>query len=275
MHASPLVALLVTAACATPARPISAPPANVESIGRYTLLPLYVRGSEGRHSASHSSTIVGGELRVIGERAELDLSFDHVVGFVRCPAGRPMTMQACAPRDAEDSRTTSRRVLRGSARTENGTLRLTVAAETDRMTIACSESFLGLACAIEETTMFGVGVIAPHTMAFVSPGTKRFTIAPTAVKDVGSVTGTLALEGNGTLAMTLALDGGAPTTLPGGATWQDHGISLRAETSPTRNLGARCTVDGDRLACDVTGDRSILGKPEHIYGQMLLVPDRT
>lgn len=243
-----LASLLVLAACATPARTTTTPPANVESVAQYSLVPLHVRGNEGRHSASHSSTTIRGELRLIGDRAELALDLELFVGHVRCPAqsiGR--TMQACAPRDARDIHTSSRRVMRGTARTESGALRISVAGERDerdrriepdRMTITCRDSYLGFACAIEETNLFGFGVIAPRTMAFLSPGTKRFTIAPTDVPNVGAVSGSLAIEAGGALTMTLAVDGGAPSSLPGRVTWQDHGISLRAETSPTRNLGA-------------------------------------
>lgn len=277
---------LLLAACAAPAR-TPAQPANAVPTAQYSLLPLSVRGSEGMHSASHSSTTIGGVLSITGERAELVLDLDTFVGFVRCPeemqTGKVHTMQACAPEGAKDTRTASKRVMRGSARTENGALVVSVAGEEDardrriephRISLACRDSFLGLSCSITETNLFGVGVIEPHTMAFLTPGTKRFAIAPATVKDVGLVGGSLALDAGGRISLALSVDGGEPTTLPGSASWMDHGISLQAQTAPTRNLSALCTLDGDALACEVTGDRSILGKPEHIYSTLRFVPER-
>gem|GEM_PF-6266739 len=261
-------------------------PANTVATARYTLMPLALRGGEGRHSMSQSSTAVTGVLNVTGDRAELALGFDTYIGYVHCPEemrnGTWTTMQQCAPEGAKDVRTGSKVILTGSARTANGALVVSVAGEQDqrdrriqpaRLSLTCRDSYLGMTCSIAETNMFGLQLNAPHTLAFLTPGTKRFAITPTQVKDVGLVSGSLAIEG-GTIAMTLAVDDGEPTTLPGTAAWQDHGISLSAQTSPTRNLGARCALDGDRLTCEVTGDRSILGKPEHIYSQMLLVPER-
>ena len=281
----PLLASFALAACGAP--PAVVQPTNTVPTARYTMFPLFVRGSEGMHSASHSSTNVSGALSIAGDRAELVLGFDTFVGFVHCPeemrTGKVLMMQACAPDDQKNIQSTSRVVMRGSARTQNGALVVSVVGEQNqrdrriephRMTITCRDSFLGLGCAISETNMFGFGVIAPHTMAFLTPGTKRFSITPTDVKDVGLVSGSLAIEGDGAIAITLAVDGGAPTTLPGDASWMDHGISVQAQTSPTRKLGALCAVDGDHLKCEVTGDRSILGKAEHIYSQMLLVPER-
>lgn len=278
-----LVAVL--AACGAPSRTVQAP-TNTVATARYTLMPLAMRGNEGRHSMSHSSTEVTGVLNVTGDRAELALGFDTFVGYVHCPeemrTGKWTTMQQCAPEGTKDVRTDSKVILTGSARTADGALVVSVVGEQNqrdrrieppRLTLTCRDSYLGMACSIDETNMFGFGTNRPHTLAFLTPGTKRFAITPTQVKDVGLVSGSLAIDG-GLIAMTLAVDGGAPTTLPGTVAWQDRSISLSAQTSPTRNLGAHCTVDGDRLNCEVTGDRSILGKPEHISSQMLLVPAR-
>lgn len=279
---------LLVLGCTQARTPTVQTPKNIEPTATYSMFPLFVRGSEGMHSMSHSSTNIRGALRVTGDRAELELGFDTFVGFVHCPeemrTGKVITMQACAPEGQKDIQTKSKTVLRGSARTQkDGALVVSVVGEQNqrdrriepmRISLLCRESYLGLACSITETNMFGFGVIEPHTMAFLSPGTKRFAITATDVKDVGSVSGSLAIEEDGRASVTLAVDGGQPTMLPGNVQWQDHGFSLRAETAPTRNLSGGCTVDGDRLSCDITGDRSILGKAEHLYSQMLLVPVR-
>lgn len=268
-------------ACSTAARAPVQPPANSIPSTRYTLVPLALRGNEGMHSASHSSTSVTGALTVTGDRAELVLESDSFVSYVYCsPELAAHSMQQCASPDARPSHHVSQRVLRGTTRAEDGALVLALASEAhargdhgSTLELTCRDSYLGLACTIGATDLFGFGVMAkPSTMAFATPGTKRLAIVPVQVKDVGLVTGSLAMDG-GAIALTLAVDGGAPTTLPGTAAWVDHGVALSAQTSPTRNLGASCTVEGDRLRCEVTGDRSILGKPEHIYSEMTLVPE--
>jgi hypothetical protein len=270
----PLLASLV--ACSAPARTPTT--TNHAPSTVYTLMPVGLGGGEGRHSASHSSTGVNGTLEISGGEATLSLAFDTFIGHVRCPeemrTGRVYTMQQCASDDMKDTSTTSSLVLRGQIRTEYGTMIVDLRTGRDgALEMTCRESFLGLACTIDSSTLFQSPGDVPHSLAFMTPGAKRFAITPTDVKDVGRVAGTLDITG-GTISLALGVDGGPLTVLPGHATYHDHGIVLTAQTSPTRNLSAVCKVDADRLKCEVTGDRSILGKPEHIYSDMVLVPAR-
>lgn len=281
------LSLLASLAACSSATHAPVQPTNEVATARYSLFPLHVRGSEGMHSASHSSTDITGVLSITGADAEVALAFDTFVGFVHCPeemrTGKVYTMQQCADDSQQSIQNKWDVTMRGTARTENGALVVSVVGEQNRrdkriepgrLSLTCRESYLGFSCAIGEQNLWGPGVFVPHTLAFLSPGTKRFTLAPTDVKDVGSVSGTLAIADDGKVAWTLAVDGGEPTMLPGHTSWQDHGINVQAQTSPTRNLSANCSFDGDHLKCEVTGDRSILGKPEHIYSDMVLVPER-
>lgn len=279
-----LTLLASLAACSTSARAPVSPPANAVSTTRYELMPLSIEGREGRHSSVHSSTRMTGALSITGDRAELVLERDTLVSFVHCPddmvSGRVYTRQQCAPHEAKPYHRKSRRILRGTARTENGVLVVSVTGEqpSDRrfepstLAMTCNESFLGYTCSIDAPSMFPLQV-PPRTLTLLTPGTKRFTITPVDVNEVGRVTGTLTLD-VGTIALTLALDGGTPTTLLGTATWRDEGPMLHAQTSPTRNFGALCAVEGDGLRCRITGDRSIFGTSVHINTRTLFVPAR-
>src|SRR5262245_51779209 len=103
-----LALLPLLAACSSPAR---APKSitNTTPTTRLALRPIQLMGPEGRHSASHSSSVVTGELALTGLRATLTLDFATSVSHVHCnPALMGSTRQACADPSARDSQTTTR-----------------------------------------------------------------------------------------------------------------------------------------------------------------------
>ena len=248
----------------------------------YALVPLSLSGGEGRHSASHSDTQVSGTLSLDGKRATLELAFETFVGHVRCPKemrdGTVFTMQACAPDDAQDGRYASAVVLRGEASVDGtGAIVATLRERLRAMKLTCTSSFVGLACTVSDLEqLFGMPGDSPSTMSFAAAGAKQLDLAELHVPGVGHVTGGIELRG-ATARVALSIDGGVPAVLPGTVHGlvRERGFLIQAQTSPTRTVTARCTpADGDTLACEVTADRSVLGKPEHVVAQMTARPRR-
>jgi hypothetical protein len=247
----------------------------------YALVPLSLSGGEGRHSASHSDTHVSGTLALDGPKATLELAFETFVGHVRCPKemrdGTVTTMQQCASDDAKDGRSSSTLVLRGETRVDNGAMVASLRAGERAMKLTCTSSFVGLYCAVSDLErLFGIPGDSPSAMSFAAAGAKKLDLAPLYVRDVGHVAGGIEIRG-ATASVALSVDGGVPTILPGTvqSLIRERGFLIRAQTSPTRTFVARCTPDdGDGLACEVTADRSVLGKPEHVNTQMIAVPRR-
>jgi hypothetical protein len=158
------------AACAGPVRPAITGNRN-DAATRYTMQPVMLRGGEGPHSASHSSTVVAGTLELAGGRAALRLELQTARSYIRCPKewrdGTVSTMQACAPDDAKDSTTNSRIGLAGEARWEAGTLSARLRDGGRTIGLRCDRTSTGLQCAIEgDSTLFEGPGERPERLVF-------------------------------------------------------------------------------------------------------------
>ena len=262
--------LAVVAACATsaPSHPTARPaPASI----RYTLQPIQLFGGEGRHSSSQSSTMVTGALELVGDEATLTLGYDTFHTYVYCPTemAGTTTMQACADDHAKPYSTSNTGTLRGPVVRSGKQLEMRVRAKADSVALVCDESFVGLTCAVQEGERVIVGDHLTH-MVFATAGAKRYAIAPRVLDDGSALAGTIEMIA-GEVTVALVLDGGAPIILPGRVFWAPAGLIVDAQTSPTRTFNLACHDAPRGLACEVTADRSVLGKPDHIYGQLSLV----
>jgi hypothetical protein len=157
---------VLLAACSSAPRPIKN---TSDTPTRYTLAPLHLRGNEGMHSASHSSTTVAGTLEMIQTKATLRLDMTHSTSFVHCPAEwqAAYSMQACAPPDAKEETSTHSLALTGDTRLENGRLVISVREDDQAATLTCDQKGKTLACTIDdEYTLFGRVGQRPDTLVF-------------------------------------------------------------------------------------------------------------
>lgn len=266
-----LVALLL-AACASTPRP-AAP--GTSAPARYTMQPVKLHGGEGRHSASQSWTTVSGALELAGDRATLQLEMQTDRSHIHCPKawrdGAVHTMQACAPDDAKDTRTRQRLALTGEARREGGTLILGLRDGDRRIGLRCDEASIGLACAIDDDrTLFAGPGDRPDRLVFATAARKQYRLEPIALPSGEQLQGRLTLAADASR-IELALDGKPPIVLPGSAFWAPAGLVVEARTSPTRTWVMSCKDIADRLECEATADRSVLGLSDHLYGPAVFV----
>jgi hypothetical protein len=280
MHRPPLLALLVSIAsfgCSQSPAPTRIP-TNHASPKTYELLPLAVSGGEGRHSASHSSTTITGSLALEGANATLSLKLSTFTGHVRCN-WNGQSRQACASPGTKDTTTTDAWILRGELRPDRGALTGTLRDDKHSIALTCAPSFIGLACSITGQP-FGFHRPQPTTLAFAVPSPKRFELVPIDVAGVGRVAGAIEMTNARSIVVSLSVDHDPPTRLPGTIVHQDadgggHGLLVTAQTSPTRTFSARCKIVNDNLACDLSVDRSVLGKPDHVSSTTVWQAKRT
>jgi hypothetical protein len=150
--------LVLLAACAgAPPKPQPAPLASTQSSTAYQLEPRTVRGMEGRHSASHSSSQLAGSLQLAGERAHLVVEITTTIGYVHCPGNaQSFGRQACADRSKTSDTVQQKLDLTGTAVRDGDRVRITVGATTQPdparppqrydLVLACREVRGSLAC---------------------------------------------------------------------------------------------------------------------------------
>ena len=148
--------LLVLAACGAAPTPAKRP-ASTQSTTTYRLEPRSVRGMEGRHSASHSSSELVGSLELTGDRARLVVDITTTIGYVHCPGNGPVWgRQACADRSKTSDTVRQRLDLTGTASREGDRVRIVVGQTTQPdparppqrydLVLACSDAAGPLTC---------------------------------------------------------------------------------------------------------------------------------
>ena len=264
-----LALLPLLAACSSPAR---APITNTTPTTRLALRPIQLMGPEGRHSASHSSSVVTGELALTGQRATLTLDFETSVSHVHCnPALMGSTRQACADPSARDSQTTTRITLTGSADFAGDTLAIRVADRERNVAMTCKEDALGYTCALADAAIFGFVHAPPSSMAFARPAARRHYELPAAelADPVGTVhlAGQLSVGGSAAT-IELAVDGRAPKQLTLPVSWAPAGIVMRDD-----GVSLICTERGATLECDLSANPGVFGRPA-FYGRVQFIARR-
>lgn len=264
--ASLLSPLVVAAACA--ANPAPAPiVANAKPVARYTLQPLHLHDGMGRHSSFQSWTTVTGSLEIDRSRVTLTLTHRQDVSPVFCP-DRYVGMQACAPRDATATTHTHRRVLTGDGRWDAGVLRVEVAHEKTRMVLACSDVAVGYACSVERDDGQRFIGDKPTRYVFAAPAPRTFALVPVKSAAGADVTGAITLRPDATAEVTLATDAKA-ISWPATVQWTGAGMLVTAGP-PLSRLTFICSERTTELGCEVSADRSVLGEPDHLTGQVTL-----
>jgi len=264
-----LVPIALLAACATSPHPI----ANTSrEPTRYPLQPIRLRGGEGLHSAWHSSTLVTGTLELVAERVALHLALATDESPVHCPPNLQGTsLQACAPSDARSTRSTTSLELEGDARWSGDTLTAHLHRDTLRAELRCTESVLGLSCALEP----GNGLLGrgpgdhPDRFVFATAPQQRFELDATKLSTGEQVDATLVLDATSEARLEVRVDGRPVEALAGSFNWTAGGFVVQAQTSPTRTWSMYCKeTPGARpaLACEVTADRSVFGTADHLVG---------
>ena len=244
---------LIAACSASPRTPVQ----NVAQTTRYTLQPIHGFGSEGRHSASHSSSDITGSLELRGGSATVTFETITRVSHVHCPKdireGRVHSMQSCADEAAKDYSTTSREVLRGDAAWRAGHLELTLKSDNRSVVTTCRESVFGLVCDGDANRP---GSSKWH---FAAAGAKHFTLAPIELDDGTQLTGHVVIDGSGG-SIDLARDG---KLVEKQVRIKRYPVGLVVEAGgPLGRISLTCDdAVQARLACQLSVDPEVFDRP--------------
>lgn len=272
MHRLAVLGILI-AGChasttATPTKTV----ANRAPVVTYQLLPFTTLGPEGRHSAQHSTTDVGGSLAIEGTSATVTIDRAYHVSYVHCPVDAKFSRQACAPRTAEPYTKKSSLVLTGTATTAGDVTTVQVAKDKDKLTLECRQAMLGLACTLGVDTTIFTDPISHRTLrgpfTFVSSTLQKdYTLAPVELAawqapKTDTLTGKLRLEGL-KATFVYVLDG-KPVTLTGRMKQVFDGLWIGVGWIPERPLSPLLTltcneVDG-KLSCESAADYTVFDK---------------
>jgi hypothetical protein len=269
-----LVPIALLVACGATPHPI----ANAaRDPARYPLQPISLSGGEGLHSAWHSSTLVTGTLELAAERAALHLALTTDASPVHCsPDMQGTSLQACAPADARSSRSTTSLEFDGDVAWSGDVVIASLHRGDLHAELRCTESVLGLACALEPgRDLLGRGPgDHPQRFVFATASEQRFELDATKLTTGQEVGATLVLDATSKARLEVNVDGVPVEALDGSFRWTAAGFVVQAQTSPTRTWSMSCKeTPGTRpaLACEVTADRSVFGTTDHLVGPTVFV----
>ncbi len=259
---------IALAACASARSTPTPTVTNAKPSTRYALQPIWLHGGMGRHSAFQSWATMTGTLEVAGAHATLWLATRTDTSPILC-AGEHVGMQQCAPPGSKFSSSTTTRVLKGDARWDAGTLRVDLASESVKLSLACNDTPLGYACAItgDENfrSPFGDN---PARFVFAPLAARTFELLPVQSAGGVEVTGSLTLRADATAQITLTR-AAKTVTREASLRWAPAGFVVDAGPALSA-LMLRCDERGAVVACELSADRSVLGEADHLTSNVTL-----